>query len=74
MNTVPPSNQGREADKTQLNPALKQVRDATYGPDQQGTDPMASVSVKNNQTSYWPAIWAGATIICVAVALILIFF
>jgi hypothetical protein len=57
-----------------LNPALKPVRDGTYGSDHEGTDPMATVSVKKDEGSYWPAIWAAATIICVVVAIVLLVF
>ncbi|MGE0007725.1 MAG: hypothetical protein AB7S92_19355 [Parvibaculaceae bacterium] len=72
MSTVPPSGPDPALEDAPLNPALKQVRDKTYGPDQEGSDPMASVSVKKDEGSYWPAIWAAVTIVCVIVAVVLI--
>jgi hypothetical protein len=74
MSTVPPPQPSPGPDDTPLNPALKQVRDETYGPDHQGVDPMATVSVKKDEGAYWPIIWAVVTIICVVVAIVLIVF
>lgn len=62
------------ADKAPLNPALKQRHDDTYGPDQKGTDPMDTVSVKKDEGRVWPLIWAAVTIACVIIAIILLFF
>lgn len=61
-------------DAAPLNPALKKGLDDTYGPDQSGTDPMATVSVKKDEGTAWPLIWAVVTIACVIIALILLFF
>ncbi|WHI47026.1 hypothetical protein [Microbulbifer sp. VAAF005] len=40
-----------------LNPDLHAVRDDTYGPDQEGHDPMESVSVKPEKNAYGQ--WCG---------------
>ncbi|GAA4135459.1 hypothetical protein ACFFTN_27110 [Aminobacter aganoensis] len=74
MSTNPPDRPAHAADSAPLNPALKQAHDATYGPDQSGTDPMATVSVKKNEGAAWPMIWAVTTIVCVIIAIALIFF
>jgi hypothetical protein len=74
MSTVPPRRPSPAPEDAPLNPALKQVRDGSYGSDHQGADPMATVSVKKNEGSYWPAIWMIATIICVIVAIVLVVF
>jgi hypothetical protein len=74
MSTLPPSRPNSDPDGAPLNPALKQVRDRNYGPDQRGTDPMETVSVKKDEGSYWPAVWATATLICIIVAIMLIVF
>lgn len=74
MSNVTPPPESRTPDDAPLNPALKRVHDGTYSQDHEGTDPMATVSVKKDEGRYWPAIWAIATIICVIVAIILIVF
>ncbi|MBN9037611.1 MAG: hypothetical protein WBA88_21230 [Pseudaminobacter sp.] len=74
MSTVPPPRPSSTPDASPLNPAMKQVHDATYGADHQGTDPMESVSLKKDEGAYWPVIWAAATIVCVIVAIVLIVF
>lgn len=72
MTTDPLARPPHAADGAPLNPALKQVHDASYGPDQSGTDPMASVSVKKNEGTAWPMIWAVTTIVCVIIAIALL--
>ncbi len=72
MATVPPSRPDPSPGEAPLNPALRPVRDESYGRDQEGTDPMETVSVKKDEGSYWPAVWAAATIACVIVAIILL--
>lgn len=74
MSTVPPPQPGPAPDDAPLNPALKKVRDGTYGPDHEGRDPMETVSIKKDEGGYWPAVWAITTIICVIVAIVLIVF
>jgi len=74
MTTRPPDEPPSRTDTAPLNPAMKQRRDDTYGPDQSGTDPMDTVSVKRDEGSYWPAIWAITTIVCVIIALMLLVF
>lgn len=61
-------------DNAPLNPALKQGHDSTYGPDQTGTDPMETVSVKKDEGTAWPMIWAVVTIACVIIAIVLLVF
>jgi hypothetical protein len=70
MSNVPPDS----PDDAPLNPALKEVRDDTYGADHSGTDPMQTVSIQKEEGRHWPLIWASATIICVIVAIVLIAF
>jgi hypothetical protein len=74
MTDIPPSPPKPATEDAPLNPALKPVLDGTYGRDHEGTDPMATVSVKKDDGVYWPFIWAAATIVCVIVAIILIAF
>ena len=57
MSTTPPVRPPSAADDAPLNPALKSVRDESYGPDQEGTDPMETVSVKKDEGAAWPMIW-----------------
>lgn len=60
-----------------MRPLILHSSGYTTGPnsqDHEGTDPMATVSVKKDEGRYWPAIWVIATIICVIVAIILIVF
>lgn len=59
-------------DGARLNPALKQEHDSSYGPDQNGTDPMETVSVKKDEGRAWPLIWAVVTIACVIIAILLL--
>lgn len=73
MNTRPPADPARESESASLNPSLKRAHDETYGPDQQGTDPLETISVKKDEGTAWPIIWASVTIICVLIALVLIF-
>ncbi|SEA50096.1 hypothetical protein [Microbulbifer marinus] len=54
-----------------LNPDLHAERDDTYGPDQQGHDPMDNVSVKPEKHRAWPLIWAIVTVLCILMALYL---
>ena len=72
MTTDPPTRAPHPADNAPLNPALKQVHDATYGPDQSGTDPMDTVSIKKEEGKSWPMIWAVTTIVCVIIAIVLL--
>jgi hypothetical protein len=70
----PSDSRSQDVGNAPLNPALKQTRDSTYGPDQSGTDPMASVSVKKDEGTAWPMIWAVCTILGVIIAIALIVF
>lgn len=74
MTSTPPSNPTRGDDQPPLNPALKQVRDASYGPQHSGTDPMSTISVQKDEGRNWPLIWATVTIVCVLIAAALILF
>jgi len=74
MSTTPPVRPVNAADDAPLNPALKRGVDDTYGADQQGTDPMDTVSVQKDEGTAWPMIWAVTTIVCVIIAVALIFF
>lgn len=71
MSTTPPVQPSSDTDSAPLNPALKQVHDASYGPDQKGTDPMATVSVKKEEGTFWPMIWLVVTILCILITIFL---
>jgi hypothetical protein len=67
MNATPPP--GRGPDDAAINPAMTSRADDSHGTRFAGTDPMASVSVKDpDEGRSWPAIWAVVAIACVAVA------
>lgn len=74
MNPAPPDKPAAGASETPLNPSLKASHDDSYGADQSGTDPMASVSVPEHQKSVWPMVWAVSTIVCVVITLLLVLF
>jgi hypothetical protein len=74
MSAKPPVTPPHVADGAPLNPALKQVHDPSYGPDQTGTDPMDTISVQKDEGRSWPMIWAVTTIVCVIIAIALIIF
>ena len=75
MNTTPPVDPSDDTmNDAPLNPALKKRHDELYGPDQRGTDPMKTVSVQKDEGKVWPAIWAVVTILCLVIAVALIFF
>jgi len=71
---VSPARPPQAPDDAPLNPALKQVYDSSYGPGQNGTDPMDThtVSVQKDEGSAWPMIWAVTTIVCDIIAMVLI--
>ncbi|WP_295801904.1 hypothetical protein [uncultured Microbulbifer sp.] len=56
-----------------LNPDLHAVHDDTYGPDQQGHDPMENVHVTTRKSSGWPLVWAFVVIACVLITLYIFF-
>lgn len=74
MDKAAPAKPPHGSDNATLNPALKQVHDATYGPDQSGTNPMDKVSVQKEEGAAWPMIWAVVTIACVIITIALVFF
>ncbi|MFA0813302.1 hypothetical protein [Microbulbifer epialgicus] len=57
---------------THLNPDLHAEHDDTYGPDQEGHDPMESVSVKPEKKHLWPLVWVIVTIACVLITIFLL--
>lgn len=68
--TKPP----REASEAPLNPALTKEVDKTFTPDQDGSDPLETISVKKDEGAAWPLIWAIVTIACVIIALVIFIF
>lgn len=72
MSKTPTSTPEPPSGDAPLNPALKRVHDATYGPDQEGTDPMATISVKKEEGAAWPMIWAVVTLLCILVTIALL--
>lgn len=62
----------READ-VPLNPALHRTTEGSHGTSFEGTDPMATVSVKDgDEGSSWPMIWAMVAIVGVLVTIYLL--
>ena len=59
--------------RASLNPALKQGHAGDYGADQQGRDPMETVSVRKPEGTAWPIIWALTVIGGVLITLALLF-
>jgi len=68
--TKPP----RETSGAPLNPALKREIDKTYTTDQDGSDPMETVSVQKDEGKAWPMIWAIVTIASILIALAIFLF
>lgn len=63
------------SDSAPLNPSLHKEYDASYSSENQhGTDPMETVSVKKDEGSWWPWVWASVTVVCVIAALYLLIF
>lgn len=56
-----------------LNPGLQRGVDRDYAESQHGSEPMETISVKNNGPAVWPVIWAVVTIGLVLLTLWLIF-
>ena len=57
-----------------LNPSLTREIDKTYTSDQDGSDPMETVSVQKDEGAIWPMIWAVATIASIIIALVMFLF
>lgn len=57
-----------------LNPSLRQRRDASHDTTHPTPPPADSASVQREEGVAWPAIWLVVTLVCVAVAIYLIFF
>lgn len=56
-----------------LNPDLSATTDETYGPDQEGHDPMESISSSGKEGRGWPMVWVIAAVICALVSLYILF-
>ncbi|MCA0892494.1 hypothetical protein [Microbulbifer agarilyticus] len=52
-----------------LNPDLRAKTDETYGPDQQGRDPMETISSTGKEGREWPVVWIVVAILCVLISL-----
>jgi hypothetical protein len=59
---------------TDLNPALRQRREETYDTTHPTPPPAESASVQREEGKAWPAVWLAVTVVCVLVAIYLIFF
>jgi hypothetical protein len=57
-----------------LNPALRERREEAYDTTHPTPPPADSASVQREEGVAWPAIWAIVTLVCVAVAVYIIFF
>jgi hypothetical protein len=57
-----------------LNPALRQRREATHDTAHSTPPPADSASVQREEGAHWPAIWLVVTLVCVAIAAYLLFF
>lgn len=75
MSTTPPQKPANApaSGTAPLNPALKQGHDGSYGPDQQGRDPMETISVRKPEGEGWSIAWAVVVIAGVLIALVLLF-
>lgn len=70
----PSTKPSQSAGGAPLNPALKQEVDKTFTPDQDGSTPLETISVKKDEGTAWPFIWAIVTIVCLLVALVIFIF
>jgi hypothetical protein len=69
---IEPRSDEREADAP-LNPALQRTKEDSHGAKFEGTDPMATVSVKDgDEGSSWPMIWAIVTVVSVLLTIYLL--
>jgi hypothetical protein len=67
MSVERPSQTGGDAP---LNPGLHREIDASHGTEFKGTDPMATVSVRNpDEGRSWPMIWAAVAVACLLIAI-----
>jgi hypothetical protein len=57
-----------------LNPALRERREETYDTTHPTPPPADSASVQRDESGPWPVIWLVVTIVCVAIAVYLVFF
>jgi hypothetical protein len=57
-----------------LNPALRQRREEVHDTTHPTPPPAESASVQQQEGKAWPAIWLIVTLLCVAIAVYLIFF
>lgn len=57
-----------------LNPALRQRKDGLYDTTRSTPPPADSASVQHEEGRAWPMIWLIVTLVCVAIAVYLIFF
>jgi hypothetical protein len=57
-----------------LNPALRERRETAYDTTHSTPPPAESASVQRDEGSAWPAIWLVVTVLCVVIAIYLIFF
>jgi hypothetical protein len=57
-----------------LNPALRERREETHDTTHSTPPPADSASVQREEGVAWPAIWLVVTIVCVVIAVYLLFF
>ena len=69
--TEPPQQPARDAE---LNPALRQRREATHDTAHSTPPPVESASVQREEGKGWPIAWLVVTIVCVVIGAYLIFF
>lgn len=72
MSSEPRKPDGPNLVNAPLNPALKSEVDPSYGPAFKATDPMGTVSVKKEEGTAWPMIWAVTAIVCVIITILLL--
>lgn len=58
----------------ELNPALRQRHEAAHDTAHTTPPPIDSASVQREEGLAWPAIWVVVTVLCVLIAIYLIFF
>jgi hypothetical protein len=64
----------RQPPDPSLNPALRERREETHDTAHSTPPPVESASVQRAEGGAWPAIWVVVTLVCVAIAVYLVFF
>jgi hypothetical protein len=63
----------RPPSDSELNPALKRRTEEVYDTQHQSAAPVATASVQREEGRAWPMIWLIVTLVCVLIAIYLVF-